>query len=163
MLKYRKAGLKDLYTIVEIYNSTIPSRVVTADLEPVSVDDRLEWYYSHRGNRPLWMVENENSEVIGWISFTNFYGRPAYNGTAEVSIYLAEKFRGKGYGKEILDYVIKIAPKYEIRILLGFIFKHNHPSINVFRDKGFEEWGKLPDVALLDDKTADLIIVGKKL
>jgi len=37
---YRTAIRSDLPQIVEIYNSTIPSRIVTADTEPVSVESR---------------------------------------------------------------------------------------------------------------------------
>jgi L-amino acid N-acyltransferase YncA len=40
MLKYRDASQDDLAKIVEIYNSTIPTRMVTADMEPVSVLDK---------------------------------------------------------------------------------------------------------------------------
>ena len=39
-LKFRDALKTDLEKIVEIYNSTIPSRTVTADTEPVSVQSR---------------------------------------------------------------------------------------------------------------------------
>lgn len=40
MLNYRNATQNDLAAIVEIYNSTVPTRMVTADTEPVSVEDR---------------------------------------------------------------------------------------------------------------------------
>lgn len=43
-LKYRDASLDDLVTIVDIYHSTIPSRIVTADTEAVSVESRLDWF-----------------------------------------------------------------------------------------------------------------------
>ena len=43
--------------------------------------------------RPLWVVESEQGEIQGWLSFSNFYGRPAYSGTAELSIYLHENMR----------------------------------------------------------------------
>jgi len=36
----RTALESDLPAIVEIYNSTVPSRMVTADTEPVSVESR---------------------------------------------------------------------------------------------------------------------------
>ena len=39
-LKFRDALKTDLEKIVEIYNSTIPSRMVTADTEPVSVESK---------------------------------------------------------------------------------------------------------------------------
>ena len=37
-LHFRDAVLDDLPGIVAIYNSTVPSRLVTADLEPVTVE-----------------------------------------------------------------------------------------------------------------------------
>ncbi len=40
--------------------------------------------------------------MIAWLSFSDFYGRPAYPRTAEVSIYLDESARGKGLGKQLL-------------------------------------------------------------
>lgn len=43
-LQYRKATLEDLPKIVEIYNQIIPSRLATADLTPITVDERKEWF-----------------------------------------------------------------------------------------------------------------------
>ena len=55
---YRDATLDDLPAIVAIYNSTIASRDVTADLEPVSVESRRAWFDAHGpAARPLWVVE----------------------------------------------------------------------------------------------------------
>lgn len=45
------------------------------------------------------MAENSEKKIVGWLSFQDFYGRKAYDITAEISIYLDEKFRGRGYGK----------------------------------------------------------------
>ncbi len=39
-MKFRKAKIEELPTIVHIYNEIITSRLATADLEPVSVADR---------------------------------------------------------------------------------------------------------------------------
>ena len=95
-IKIRDAQISDLPDIVSIYNSTIPSRMVTADLEPVSVQSKEEWFKEHSPDfRPLWVVELDG-KICAWLSFQSFYGRPAYNGTAEVSIYLHEDFRGQG-------------------------------------------------------------------
>ncbi|MFM7614943.1 MAG: N-acetyltransferase family protein, partial [Synechococcales cyanobacterium] len=74
----RNAEVSDLPTIVAIYNDTISSRMVTGDLQPVSVDSRKQWFYSHDPLvRPLWVVESE-STVVGWLGFQSFYGRAAY-------------------------------------------------------------------------------------
>lgn len=160
---FRIATLEDLPIIVEIYNSTIPSRMVTADTEPVTVEDRLQWFYSHNPEkRPLWVVEFEE-DICGWVSFQSLYGRPAYDATVEVSIYLHETYRGKGLGKKILSKVIEECPKYKIDTLLAFIFGHNEPSLKLFYSFGFEKWGHLPEVAELDGVKRDLLILGKKI
>lgn len=89
----RLAEHKDLEAVVAIYNSTIASRMVTADTEPVTPEDRMEWFSGHTEARPLYVAEDENGNVVAWISFETFYGRPAYNKTAEVSIYIDEACR----------------------------------------------------------------------
>ena len=162
-LTFNPAQIVDLPTIVEIYNFTIPSRMVTADIEPVSVESRLEWFNRHNANRPLLIVKNNDQDLIGWVSFEPFYGRPAYNGTAELSIYLHESFRGKGYGKLILQHCIGLSTSLGITTLLGFIFHHNQPSLKLFYDAGFTDWGILPNIALLDGVERTLIIVGLRI
>jgi len=163
--RHRIATLDDLPTIVAIYNSTIASREVTADTEPVSVESRLNWFHEHTPDRrPLWIIEEEGRDgIVGWISYSNFYGRPAYSGTAEVSIYIDETWRGKGVGKYALTEAIAFAPRIKVHTLLGFIFGHNQPSLGLFRKFGFDTWANFPRVANLDGIERDLIILGKRV
>src|SRR5687768_3509343 len=114
-LTYTDATLDDLPLIVSIYNTTIEGRMVTADTEMVSVESRLAWFAEHiPDKRPLWMVHQEQ-QVVGWVSFQDFYGRPAYAATAEISIYLHPQYRGQGLGKAVLDYSIKSCPALGIK------------------------------------------------
>lgn len=160
---FEHATLHDLPKIVETYNSTIASRLVTADLEPVTVADKLAWFNAHsKEKRPLWQVLS-NGEYAGWMSFNSFYGRPAYDGTVEVSIYLDENSRGKGLGKACLEKAISSCKDFKINTLLGFIFGHNEPSLKLFYNFGFEKWAHLPKVAHMDGVERDLIILGKRV
>jgi len=163
-LLFRNAKPSDLKLIVEIYNSTISSGMVTADTQPVSTDSRRQWFDDHYPEgRPLWVVENNAKEIVGWVSFQSFYGRPAYAATAEISIYLAENQRGKGIGKQVLQHCLDKAPDLGIKTLLGFIFAHNEPSLNLFRHFGFEDWATLPDIALIEGQERSLKILGKRI
>lgn len=163
-MTFRDATLDDLPKIVEIYNSTVASRLVTADLEPVSIESKLAWFHQHNSEfRPLWMVEDSQKNTIGWVSFQDFYGRPAYQKTAEISIYLDEKFRDKGFGKQILELSIEKCPSLEIENLLAFIFAHNLPSLTLFEKFGFELWANLKNIAELDGEKRSLIILGKNI
>ena len=90
-MNLRDADEADLPVIVEIYNSTVPSRMVTADTEPVSVESRVSWFREHDPERyPMWVAES-GGEIAGWLSFEPFRKRPAYHATAEVSVYVAAK------------------------------------------------------------------------
>ena len=165
---HRTAHLDDLPAIVAIYNSTVASRQVTADIELVTVSSRHAWFAEHLPDqRPLWVVEEENensgARIIGWLSYSNYYGRAAYSGTAELSIYIHEAARGKGVGRYLLTQAIAFAPQLSLHTLLGFIFGCNTPSLKLFEECGFESWGKLPRVANLDGIEHDVIIVGKRV
>lgn len=162
-LTIRNAEKCDLTSIVDIYNSTIPSRTVTADLDPVTTESRENWFKDHSpSHRPLWVVEYEG-QICAWLSFQSFYGRPAYNGTAEISIYIHQNFRGMKLGKYLLQKAIDACPELKIKTVLGFIFGHNEPSLQLFSKFGFEKWGHLPNVAELDGIERDLIILGKRV
>lgn len=160
----RIATLDDLPNIISIYNQTIPGRMVTADLEPVTIADRLNWFHAHQPNiRPLWVVLDEDSSIMGWVSLQNFYGRDAYKSTAEISIYIDQTHQGKGMGTLLISEAIKRSRELGIERLLGFIFTKNKPSIRLFERAGFECWGCLPGVATLDGEDVDLSIYGMKI
>jgi L-amino acid N-acyltransferase YncA len=159
----RDATIEDLPAIVAIYNSTVPTRMVTADTEPVSVASRQKWFADHSPDRrPLWVVE-EGGQVAGWLSYSSFYGRPAYDSTCEVSLYLAPEHRRRGLGTQLLLRCIEHAPRIGVTTLLGFIFGHNELSLGLFEKMGFQRWGHLPRVAVLDGMERDLIIVGRRV
>jgi len=160
---WRIATRADLPAIVEIYNRTIPSRIVTADLEPVTVESREAWFALHApGFRPLWVVESAG-RIAAWLSFSSFYGRPAYDGTAELSIYVDYPFQRRGLGRFLLTEALAAAPGLGLHSLLGFVFGHNGPSLALFEGFGFARWGHLPGVAILDGVSRDLVILGRKL
>jgi len=162
-MEVRDATLADLPAIVEIYNQTVPSRMVTADTEPVSVESRRAWFDQHSpARRPLWVVE-EMHAIIGWISYSSFYGRPAYDATCELSIYLAAQHQRRGLGSELMRRSIAHAPAIGVSTLLGFIFSHNEPSLRLVQKHGFSRWGYLPRVAVLDGVERDVVIMGRRV
>lgn len=165
----RNAVEADLPAIVDIYNSIIPGRMVTADLEPVTVESRRPWLAAHQvPTRPLWVLVDTASTVPGgtvaaWLSFDTFYPRAAYDGSAMIAIYVAERYRRQGLGRALLATAIGQAPRLGLHTLLGYIFGHNSPSLQLFESFGFGRWGHLPRVAILDGVERDLIITGRRL
>jgi L-amino acid N-acyltransferase YncA len=156
----RDAVEADLPAIVEIYNATVPTRMVTAELEPTTVEARLPCFREHSPQQyPFWVAESEG-RVIGWLDFKKFLPRCAYRGTAEISVYVDKNFRRRGVARQLLEKAIARAPSLGITALVGLIFGHNEPSLNLFERLGFERWGFFPRVAQLDGVERDLVVVG---
>jgi phosphinothricin acetyltransferase len=164
-MNLRPANLDDLPRIVEIYNSTIASRQVTADIEPVSVAARMDWFSAHSPDRyPLLVALADNQpDMLGWLSYSPFHPRAAYRATSELSIYLDPAARGQGLGSQLLEHALDQAPSLGFKTLIGLIFGHNSPSLALFARFGFSRWGEFPRVAELDGIERDLIIVGRRL
>ena len=132
-MKMRDAAGEDLPDDRGIYNSTIPSRVVSADTEPVSVEQRLAWFREHEpSRRPIWVME-DGGEVIGWLSLSDFYdARPAYHATAEIGVYVRQDYRGKGAGRRLVEEAIRRGPELGLKTLTAGAFGHNEASVRLF-------------------------------
>ena len=161
----RLALAADLPRIVAIYNASIPGRMATADTDPVTVEAREGWFREFDpGRRPLWVAaDGSNERVSGWLSVRSFYGRPAYAATVELGVYVDPDVRRRGVASELLRHALDAAPALAIRSLLGFVFAHNTPSLALFGRFGFERWGLLPRVAVLDGVERDVAILGLRL
>jgi phosphinothricin acetyltransferase len=160
----REAIESDLPAIVAIYNATITSRMVTADLVPVTVEARKPWFEAHQnGRRPLCVLCDRANVVCAWLSLDPFHPRAAYDGTAMIAIYVAESHRRHGLGRRLLQSALTRAPGLGLHTLLGYIFGHNEPSLRLFESHGFKRWAHLPRVAVLDGVERDLIIVGLRV
>ncbi|MBD3881162.1 N-acetyltransferase family protein [Phormidium tenue FACHB-886] len=160
----RDAQSSDLSAIVEIYNAAIPSRIATADLEPITVESRLQWFQQYTPDkRPLWVLEVEG-KIAAWISLTSFYsGRPAYLATAEISIYIAPQHQRQGYGKLLVQKMIDACPQVGVTTLLAMYFDHNVGSRKLFDHFGFRPMGHLTDIAVLDGVKRGLIIAVRRV
>ena len=159
----RDAIEPDLPAIVEIYNASVPGRMATADLEPVSLDSRRAWFHQFTpGRYPLWVLEDGDT-IAGWISFRMFYGRPAYAATAEVSIYVGPAHQRRGVGRRLLTEALARGPELGLKTLLYVCFAHNAPSLQLAEGLGFARWGHLPNIADLDGIERDVVILGRRL
>ena len=64
-MNLRDADEADLPVIVEIYNSTVPTRMVTADTKPVSVESRRAWFREHDPeSHPIWIAEVGDCRLV---------------------------------------------------------------------------------------------------
>jgi len=160
----RDAREADLPAIVEIYNQSIPGGWSTADTKPVTVEERQEWFRKHDASRrPLWVAEIDG-QIAGWVGLTSFYaGRPAYDATAEISLYIATAFHGRGLGYLLKKRMIDRCPQLGVTTLLSMHFDHNLATRRLNEKLGFVSMGHLTEIAVVDGVSRGLVIAGLRI
>ena len=98
-----------------------------------------EWNNSHLQHSRI--VAKEDNNVFGWAALTPVSGRCVYAGVAEVSVYVSNKARGKGLGKQLLQKLIEESEANNIWTLQAGIFPENTPSIKIHEACGFRIFG----------------------
>ena len=146
-MKIRVAHLSDLEAIVSIYNQAVAIQA-TADLEPVTIESRRDWFSQHTEDRHPILVAEDGGEILGWLSLSEYrWGRQALRHTAEVSYYVHTEHRRKGLASHLLQPAIERCKPLGIKTLIAILLDDNIGSIRFLEKFGFEQWGQLPRIA----------------
>jgi len=160
----RFATQKDLKKIVDIYNQSIAGQTATADTRTYTIEEKQEWFDIHKPEQFPIFVYEINNEVAGWNSLSPYrFGRGAFDGVLETSYYIDSKYHRQGIAGKLMEHCLNWCKGNRVHTLLTFIMAHNIPSINLMKKYGFEEWGRLPQIAKFESGTFDHTIFGKKL
>ncbi|HYZ15881.1 MAG TPA: GNAT family N-acetyltransferase [Candidatus Acidoferrum sp.] len=161
-LTIRSARSEDAEAIAAILNAAIADRSATAQLDPVTGDERRAWLRAHDDRHPVWIAADEEG-VAGWFSISPWSDRRAYDLTAEVSVYVAPDRQRRGIGAKLMRHAIASAPMLEIEVFVARIFTHNPASIRLFERFDFQRWGVMHGVARLEGILRDVAILGRRV
>jgi L-amino acid N-acyltransferase YncA len=164
MVTIRAATITDLPAIVAIYNEAVAQRFATADLDPVTIADRSQWFHVHDpASYPIFVAEREGT-VAGWCSLSAHRpGRAALRRTAEISYYVRAADRGRGVATALVQHAIDQAPRLGKHVLFGILLERNDASIRLLKKCGFQLWGRLPDVALIEGELVSHVYYGRSV
>jgi L-amino acid N-acyltransferase YncA len=154
----RKATLKDLPAITDIYNEAIRNTTATFDTTEKTVDQQKEWFDKHGDKHPI-IVAVDGIEVIGWASMSAWSDRCAYANTAEGSIYVRAGQRGKGVGRQLSVAILKAAREAGLHTAILRIAEGNDASIKLAESLGFKHIGVMKEVGHKFGKLLDVYIM----
>lgn len=158
----RNANLVDIAAITEIYNEAVLNGVATFDTEPKSIENRLEWLNQHDAKHPV-LVACLNHEVVAWASLSRWSDRSAYDGTAEVSVYVHQHHRSKGIGSILFKHLVQQAETLGLHYLLSRISEGNETSIRMHLRNGFSTIGVMHQVGNKFGQYLDVTLMEKVL
>ncbi|OJX35996.1 MAG: N-acetyltransferase [Flavobacteriia bacterium 40-80] len=122
--------------VVEIYKQGLATNIATFQ------NDLPQWEDWNKGHLDFCRISiYENNKMLGWTALTPVSSRCVYAGVAEVSVYIAQKERGKGIGKILLNELIKQSEANGIWMLQSGIFSENQSSIKLHEKCGFRMVG----------------------
>jgi len=118
------------------------------------------WNTSHvTHSRIVAIVDNE---IAGWAALTAVSGRCVYAGVAEVSVYVAEKFRGQKIGNALLRELIEHSEQNNIWTLQAGIFPKNMGSIKIHEANGFRVIGYRERIGQMNGVWRDAILMERR-
>src|SRR5688572_19257842 len=100
MTRIRKAAEADLPAIAAIYEDAVLHSLSTFDTEPRPPEHFAGRVASTRPGDHV-LVAEDDGHVLGFAYASTYRPRPAYDGTRETSVYLAQEARGPGLGRTL--------------------------------------------------------------
>ena len=105
------------------------------------------------------LVAKDGDLVVGWAALSPLSSREAYSGVAEVSVYVAEKFRGQGAEKLLLNDLVSASEFAGVWTLQASIFVGNEASIAIHAACGFRSVGTRERVGCLYGRWHDTLLM----
>lgn len=156
-VKFRPMTYDDWEQVSAIYRQGIETGIATFEIQ---VPSWKSWDAAHFKNcRIVCEVENV---VVGWAALSPVSSRKAYEGVAEVSIYISNDFKGKGIGSGLMKKLVDESEIAGFWTLQAGIFRENVISIKLHQDSGFRIVGYRERIAQLNGIWKDTVLLERR-
>lgn len=140
----------DWNSVSKIYKQGIATGIATFETE---CPNWKKWDAKYISNCRLVAVYNQH--ITGFAVLSQVSKRQVYNGVAEVSVYVANEFKGRHIGETLLKHLIKESETSGFWTLQANIFSENTASINLHNKCGFKLVGLREKIGKLNRKWYD--------
>lgn len=105
----------------------------------------------------------EDGLFVGYGIVTRYRSREAFGRTAEVTVYLAERATGKGYGRLMVSRLESFAREQDVHVLLALVTGENGASRKLFERAGYSLCAHCHEVGCKFGRWLDLVCYEKKI
>jgi L-amino acid N-acyltransferase YncA len=104
----------------------------------------------------------DTGDVLGWAALSAVSSRSVYAGVAEVSVYVAERARGRGIGSQLMSRLIADSEAAGIWTLQAGIFPENVGSIALHQRSGFRMVGRRERLGQMNGRWRDVVLLERR-
>ncbi len=155
----RKAREEDIPEILGIVNHSIQNSTAIYDYAERTIEQQLDWFSEKKKKGFPVLVAEIDNEITGFGTYGTFREKTGYRFTVEHSVYVSEKFHGRGAGKLLLSELIELAKLGGFHAMVGFIDAENLGSVGFHEKFGFTSSGKLNQVGFKFDRWLDVVVM----
>jgi phosphinothricin acetyltransferase len=158
MSAYRFEEMSEVYLsgVLEIYNHYVLHSTATFHMHLLAVDEMREIVFFHNPKYQTFVIL-KNNDLQGYVLLTQYKKREAFDGTAEVTIYLKPDCTEKGIGSLALKYIEAVAKRVGIHTLIAIICGENSQSIRLFEKNGYFKCAHYKEVGRKFDRLLDIV------
>jgi len=156
-IQIRPLTADDWESVSEIYLDGIGTGQATFEKRAPSWG---EWNVNHLAAPRL--VASSGDRVVGWAALSPVSARVVYAGVTEVSVYVADVWRGKGVGRALLERLVVESEKNEIWTLQATVFARNVASLALHKSCGFREVGRRERIGRMNGIWRDTILLERR-
>ena len=147
----RPVHINDAQALLDIYNYYVLNTTVNFDIDPLSLETFLDKINHITAEYP-YIVYEENNEILGFAYGSRFRPRPAYNFTAESTVYVKLTAHGKQIGTKLYAELIRLLKETDLHSVLGVLTIPNAASIQLHEKFGFKQVANLKEVGFKFNK-----------
>jgi L-amino acid N-acyltransferase YncA len=157
------AGEADLAGLLAIYNDVIATSTAVYADQPVTLEDRRQWWQARRAQGYPVLVARDAHGVAGFASFGDFRAWPGYRYSVEHSVHVRPGGRGRGAGTLLLQSLFPRAAALGKHVMIAGVDADNAASVRFHERLGFEACGRLREVGYKFDRWLDLLFLQRRL
>lgn len=160
-IKLRMADKSDAEVLLAIYSQYIDT-VITFEYGKPSLEAFKKRIEDISAFYPYIVCEIDGT-VIGYAYAHRHRERAAYRWNAESTVYIDNRYTGKGLGKVIYSALIEILMLMNIKNVYAYITVPNAKSEGLHRSMGFSKVGVYENTGYKGDKWLDVLCLVKKI
>ena len=152
----------DVTRLLPVYNHYVRTDTATFHTEEIDANTFRALLFPDYPRYDSWTVHS-GGQLAGYVILARYKPREAYDGSAEVTIYLDPAFSGKGLGSAAITYVEGQARERKFHNLLAIICGENVASIRLFEKCGYTKCAHYHQVGRKFGRWLDVVSYEKLL